>query len=1037
MSISKKIALGFFAAVFAVTSVGASAQAACTSYTFGAGLYKPFMKAAGVKEVQKFMNENGFTIATTGAGSAGYETETYGTKTMMAVKAFQMAKSVSPASGFFGSLSRAAAVNHQTANCAGGPGPVNPPVVTGPVSAALATTNPSAGYIVAGQATADLAHFTFTGTGTVNTVKFLRTGISANTTLSNVYLYEGGVRLTDAATVNTLGEITFNNVNLMVSGSKTVSVKADVATGTSGQTVGVTLTGYTLTGAAAMTTVSVAGNTMSVSGANNIMAGVTVGTNTAVNGATVNPGTTGYVLFSAPVQVATRSVMLKSAAFRYIGSATTDALANVKLFSNGVQIATASGINAMNYVVFDMMSAPVTLNTGSTTLEVRADIVKGSNRTVSLSLQNVADLMVTDSQLGVNVAATGIPTTQATINVNAGSLSVSIDPTFSTMTNVTGGATNTAVAKFKVRAYGEDMKVMRLDVTPILTGAANNGLNNLAVYFNGAQVGSSFNLGAGLQTGTTQVQLGSSMIIPANVDSTIEIRADLQSAANVNYTTGTVKANIAMVAGQVQGMNSLTTTASGTGTANALTIQTGALAVSSNPAYVGPVVAPNSPNQKIGSFILQNNSSSESVRVTNLAVAFTGATTVALTNLANLKTSETSGSGATPVMPQTSNSFSVDFTVAPGSTKTIDIFADVNAAVAADVAVVSLLPTAIGSASNVNVTPGAAATGQTVTINVATLTNTLAVSPNIVTSTSSVSQYVAAGATGAADATQITYNFKSTNGTAAITKLKFTGITAGITTVKVGSVSASVSGGVAYLQGLNIAVPNAGAGANVNVLLSYAPVVVGGGVASQTALTEKVELTEVEYVAGSVTTTLTTLANAANLVSSTMQLVGSKPTGVAIAAVSGASTAVTGGNKQMNVTVGADAKGDILLMGFKANLTATPGIAVTAGPGVLKENGSIVAGATVTMTSTLATVSFGAAGYQITAGTAKTFTVEFPVTVTPGNSGESLSASMSTAVSALTFKDIAGNGSTTLGTGATDYTKIVGYPTSSVTIMSN
>lgn len=1037
MSISKKIALGLFAAVVSFSSVSAQA-ATCTNFTFGAGLYKPFMSAPGVMEVQKFMNANGFTVATTGAGSAGFETSTYGTKTALAVKAFQTAKGVTPTSGFFGNLTRTAALAHQTANCAGTNPGTNPGtgVQTGPVTVALATTNPASAYIVAGQATADLAQFTFTGTGTVNTVKLVRTGISANTTLKNVYLYEGGARLTDAATVNTLGEITFNNVNLMVSGSKTVSVKADIETGTSGQTVGVTLTGYTLTGATAMSTVSVAGNIMSVSGATGIMAGVTVGTNTAVNGATVNPGTTGYVLFSAPVQVSTRAVALKSASFRYIGSATADALANIKLFSNGVQVATASGINAMNYVVFDMMSAPVTLNTGSTTLEVRADIVKGSARTVSLSLQNASDLMVTDSQLGVNVAASGIPTTQATINVNAGTLSVSIDPTFSTMTNVTGGATNTAIAKFKVRAYGEDMKVMRLDVTPVLTGAANNGLNNLAVYFNGAQVGSSFNLGAGLQTGTTQVQLGSSMIVPANTDSTIEIRADLQSAANVNYTSGTAKANIAIVAGQVQGMNSLTTTASATGTANALNIQTGALAVASNPAYVAPVLAPNTAAQKIGSFVLQNNSSSESVRVTNLAVAFTGATTAALTNLANLKTSETSGSGATPVMPQTSNSFSVDFTIAAGTTKTIDVFADVNAALANDVIVVSLLPTALGSSSNVNVTPGAAVTGQTVKINVATLTNTLNVSPNIVTSTSSVSQYVAGGATGATDATQVTYNFKATNGTATITKLKFTGVTSGITSVKVGSVSATVAGGVAYLQGLNIAVPNAGAGVNVNALLTYAPVVVGGGVSSQTALTEKVELTEVEYVAGSTTTTLTTLANAANLVSSTMQLVGSKPTGVAIAPVSGASTAYASGNKQVNVTVGADAKGDILLMGFKTNLTASLNITLPAS-GTLKENGSAVAGSTVTIAGGVATVSFGAAGYQITAGSSKTFTIEFNVTAAASTGGDSLVATMSTAASALTFKDIAGNGSTTLGTGASDYTKIVGYPTSSVTIMSN
>src|ERR1035437_2941203 len=39
---------------------------------------------------------------------------------------------------------------------------------TGPVSVSLASDNPASGYIIANQATADLAHFTFSGTGTVN-----------------------------------------------------------------------------------------------------------------------------------------------------------------------------------------------------------------------------------------------------------------------------------------------------------------------------------------------------------------------------------------------------------------------------------------------------------------------------------------------------------------------------------------------------------------------------------------------------------------------------------------------------------------------------------------------------------------------------------------------------------------------------------------------------------------------------------------------------------------------------------------------------
>ncbi|MEK7081232.1 MAG: peptidoglycan-binding domain-containing protein, partial [Patescibacteria group bacterium] len=73
---------------------------------------------------------------------------------------------------------------------------------TGPVSAALATDTPASGYIIANQATADLAHFTFSGTGTLSTVVLQRTGVSDQNTLSNLYLYDGATRLTDGYSFN-------------------------------------------------------------------------------------------------------------------------------------------------------------------------------------------------------------------------------------------------------------------------------------------------------------------------------------------------------------------------------------------------------------------------------------------------------------------------------------------------------------------------------------------------------------------------------------------------------------------------------------------------------------------------------------------------------------------------------------------------------------------------------------------------------------------------------------------------------------------
>ncbi|MEZ4156352.1 MAG: peptidoglycan-binding protein [Candidatus Paceibacterota bacterium] len=61
-----------------------------------------------VMDLQKAMNAMGFTVSTSGAGSAGAESTYFGAKTQAAVAAWQAANAVAPAAGYFGPKSRAA-----------------------------------------------------------------------------------------------------------------------------------------------------------------------------------------------------------------------------------------------------------------------------------------------------------------------------------------------------------------------------------------------------------------------------------------------------------------------------------------------------------------------------------------------------------------------------------------------------------------------------------------------------------------------------------------------------------------------------------------------------------------------------------------------------------------------------------------------------------------------------------------------------------------------------------------------------------------
>ena len=244
----------------------ASASAAC--FTTNLSLGKTH---AQVKTLQEVLNDNGFEITASGSGSAGNETTYFGAKTKIAVQKFQKSNSL-PATGNVFALTRAA-LNDL---CEGVDTPANPgsttpvtpknpttgtsttPVTSGSVSVSLAANQSVNTVLVAGSARNKLADLVFTGNGIVTGLSLQRIGLSNNDTLTNVYLYDGTTRVGDAVSVNSNGQINWNYSNgiFLVSGSKTISVYADIKASTSGQSAGVALASFTVQGATAPAVVS-------------------------------------------------------------------------------------------------------------------------------------------------------------------------------------------------------------------------------------------------------------------------------------------------------------------------------------------------------------------------------------------------------------------------------------------------------------------------------------------------------------------------------------------------------------------------------------------------------------------------------------------------------------------------------------------------------------------------------------------------------------------------------------------------------------
>lgn len=978
---------------------------ASMSYTFSANLSLG-SKGQDVWNLQKALNSwDGTHVAVTGAGSPGNETSTFGPATKKAVMKFQAKYGISQ-TGTVGPITRAKLNSLLSSSPVVTTPGQTPVVVSGPVSAMLSSDNPAAGYIINSQATADLEHITFTGNGVVNSVTLSRMGISDQNTLANVYLYDGATRLTDGYSFNSTGQIVINNLNIVVSGSKTIAVKADVYAhaADNSSTISVGLTGFT--SGTNVNTANVWGNTFNVSVGNPATASFTAQSSMNVTSASINAGLTGYTFFRAPLQVNTRTMWLKSANFRMVGSAPIDALGNITLYVDGVstgKTASVMTVNGSNYASFDFTAAPFALTTGSHTVEVRADVQKGSARNVTFSIQQAADFTVTDPQIGVNIAITGVPNTSGTITIGAGSATFVIDPAFQSLTNVTGGASNVVIGRFKAHAYGEDVKVSSLSVTPVLAGMtpSANGLQNVSLYFNGSQVGSQT---ATWTTGAILFNLGSQMILPAGQDSWIEVRADLRDQSGTNYTAGTVSTMVNSISGNAQGQisqdsSNVASFPGSTITTSGLTVQTALLSVAKNPAYANQNVNPNTAAVKIGSYVLQNQSSSESVRITGFTVGVTPGAPADIHNFAAL-TISTPGQTVNPIQPQTTNNvFSTNFTLAPGQTQTVDVLADTSTATGT--VVTDLQVTSIGVTSNVSAT-SPDKTGQTITLASGSITTT----PTLLTS-STVSQYVAAKG-GLTDGTLASFKVVSNNGVSTISELTYNVNQASTTiaSIRVGGVTAPVVNGLAYLTGLNISVPNGGSGVSLDTYASYSDVGVTG---VPSGATSTITLAKIKYTSGGTTATLNTSAT-----SSQMTSVASKPT----ITVSKPSAILSAGLMEaIDVTVAADARGSVTLNSLPITVALNNATASSTGANQIQvkdELGQTIAttnNALGNTTNFTVTINF-TNGYEITPSTPKTFKIFVPVTaVNVGSLSGAQNSSMSTSLATTGFSwtDTAGN----------------------------
>ena len=540
------------------------------------------------------------------------------------------------------------------------------PVGGSGLSVALSSDTAAAGTIIAGQATASLGSFNLSASAdgdiTVTNIKMKRVGVSADATLSSVYLYDGNTRLTDAATVSST-IITWNNsagiITIPAGTTKTITVKSNIAstigvTSTSGQTVGIAINAaadITAGGATISGSFPVTSNIMSIASADLASVSFNNVTSPASDGEP-NPQSD-FQLWKNNVSVGTRAVDLHYITFRNIGSVTASDVKDFELYVKGTKVGdTVATMDSNGYITFDLSASPLRMETGTNEIKVLADIVGGSTRTINLSLRQASDVMVVDSEYGANVLVIGVGDTLSddcssvdnagdttgTFGVHStcpqtigtGNLTI-VRKTDSPSGNIVVNGSQVTLATFELKAYGEKVKVESLDVAIHASTVTDTAytLRNGALYADGVQVGSTADIAGDTDANQayTRFNLGSSLIVTPGTPVTLKVVADVYDNDGTNdaISGATLRADIKTGSSNAQRMTSLGYfSAPGSNVqGNTLTIADGSLTLAKNQSYGDQTVVVPASAVKMGDFTLSTGNT-DGVNLTSIIVKFTG-----------------------------------------------------------------------------------------------------------------------------------------------------------------------------------------------------------------------------------------------------------------------------------------------------------------------------------------------------------------------------------------------------------------------------
>lgn len=632
----------------ATTGSAASSCAFTTSLTTGS-------KGAQVTCLQQALIAAGYSLP---AGATGF----FGSQTKAAVIAWQKAAGVSPASGYFGAISRAhwnlggtttgttgGTTTGTTGSTGSGSTTGTPTPQTGVVT--FSAGQQITGSVISGAAQIPVMNFVVAnGTNsdvTVNSLNVLKTGVISDSNIANAYISVGSNIIAQYTGLSN-GIVQFQNPNLVIPAGKSITytLRVDISSGTAnGNTLAFSIASPSdaqlSSGTASGSFPVTGGNFTTTSVTNPSIASISNLAYVGVAG-TVDAGTTGFRASSLSFTVENSPVKVTGIKFTINGSLNWQQdLANPTIRVDGQQVGTGA-VTPDGKVYFDTTANTPILTTGSHQLEVYVDVLGTANRQMQWQLLRPFEWTLVDTQYNTNISG-GTPSGTATnTTVRPGNSTIALSSQTPTG-NIPLGSSSFVIAKFTYHAAGEPVKIKWLPFKLTKAGGADwstvsnvdHDIRNIAIYAqDGTQLGTTINVPSACTYGTPSVtsatyicSFGSpnsniNYIVPANTTVTFNMRVDVQAAATTTTLKGSLVAPSAsgsFTGNNTEGQISFATSQAPGGTIDGsiLTVVTNPFTASQNTSLSNQSVVGGVLNEKVASFSL-GASSAEGVKLTSV-----------------------------------------------------------------------------------------------------------------------------------------------------------------------------------------------------------------------------------------------------------------------------------------------------------------------------------------------------------------------------------------------------------------------------------